>query len=171
MRLNRVLADGEAAELACYLGGLPLAARQFADHEDLSWSCEIGVPEDFDPQHPACLYRLVDFLDHRLPPLASAVVGRELAPVALGRVHVWAFRCGAHVDAGAALAPAGGVDVILGLTAGSWPASWGGHLVVGDRAPLPLGPNTLDLLSGNFRVSLVTRHVQALAVRAILRPA
>lgn len=171
-RIDGALEHGLAAELVALLPRFAPAPRLVPAHVDLSWACEIAVPCGYDPQHPACLYRLVEVLDRRLPALASAVVGRALEPMVRRRVHVWMFRRGAYVDDGKPLAPAGGVDVVVGLTAARWPAAWGGHLEIDGAPSRALGFGTIDLIGARgYRVPLVTRHVEALAVRSVLVPA
>lgn len=168
VRIDAGLPAGLAAELACYLPGLPLEPRLVAEHLDLSWSCELVVPEPYDPQHPRCLYRLVRFLDHELPALVAQVTGRTLAPPQPRTVHVWELRCGSYVDRGAPLAPDGGVDVVIGLTGARWPEAWGGHMQIGQRTLAP-GFATVDLASGqDYRIPLLHRQVRALAVRTYL---
>ena len=176
LRIDAALAPGLAAELADWLPTLPLEPRYLAEQVALTWACEIQVPDEIDPQHPEALYRLVDFLDRDLPALASAITGRSLVPPMARVVHVSSLRRGAYVDAGATLAPPGGVDVVLGLTGARWPAGHGGHTewVEDDGAvsqQLAPGFDTLDLHPpGRYRVPLVTRPVRALAVRTILVP-
>jgi hypothetical protein len=168
VRIEGGLPEGLAAELACYLPTLPLAPRLVAQHLDLSWSCELEVPEAYDPQHPRCLYRLVRFLDVELPALVEQVTGRALAPPRPRTVHVWQLRRGAYVDQGQPLGGAGSIDVLIGLTGERWPAAWGGHLQVGARSLAP-GFATLDLLGGQrFHLPLLRRHVRTLAVRTFL---
>ena len=175
MRLQGVLEPGLAAELACTLWRMPVEPRIYAAHTDLSWSCDVGVPRDPDPQHPPCLFRLTRFLRLDLPALVSAIVGRALTVSEPDNIHLWALRKGAYVDDGGPLAPAGGLDVLLGLTGAHWPADWGGHMVwtsARDRSmALPPGFDTLDLLDGGrFQIPLLTRPVESLSIRATLEP-
>ncbi len=133
------------------------------------------MPDEIDPQHPEALYRLVNFLDRDLPALASAVVGRALAPPMPRVIHVASLRRGAYVDEGRTLAPPGGIDVVLGLTGARWPAEAGGHTNVVDggqvRQRLAPGFDTIDLYAScNYRVPLVVRPVRTLAVRTVLVP-
>jgi hypothetical protein len=175
MRLAGVLDPGLAAELAVVLGRLPLEPRIFAQHADLSWSVDLGVPDDPDPQHPRCLLRLVAFLRRDLPDLVGAISGRRLTNPEPSTAHVWGWRKGSYIDDGRPLAPPGGVDALLGLTGLSWPEAWGGHLVwtgaSGRPLTLPPGFDTLDLIDGGaFRVPVVTHRVEAITVRARLHP-
>jgi hypothetical protein len=168
VRIEDALPPGLAAELASYLPTLPLEVRLVPEHLDLSWSCELVVPERYDPQHPQCLYRLARFLDVDLPALVERVTGRALSPPQARTVHVWELRRGAYVDHGAPLGPDGSVDVLLGLTGARWPEADGGHLHTGDRVLEP-GFATLDLLGGaSFYIPVLRRHVRALAVRTFL---
>ncbi len=176
LRVDDVLAPGLAAELADWLPTLPLEPRYLAEQVALTWACEIQVPDEIDPQHPGALYRLVEFLDRDLPALASAITGQTLVPPIARVVHVASLRRGAYVDAGATLAPPGGIDVVLGLTGARWPADYGGHtewlndagVVTRRLAP---GFDTLDLQPpGRYRVPLLTRPVHTLAVRTYLQP-
>jgi hypothetical protein len=176
LRIDELLDPGLAAELAVELPRLPLAPRVLAEHEDLSWACEVGVPDDPDPQLAACMHRLAALLDTELPALAGAITGRRLAPPARRRVHVWAFRKGGHVAAGRPLAPPGGLDVWIGLTGARWPAELGGHVDrvdAGGSAAITHAPgwDTLDLIDGlGHRIALVCAHVEALWVRSYLVP-
>lgn len=173
--IGDVLEPGLGAELAVFLGRLPLAASFDADEQGIFWRCSVGMPA-LDPQYPGCLFRLVRFLDVDLPALASAITGRALAPGKPAWIDVQVFRKGSYVDAGKSRAPASGVDFILDLTGVSWPAAWGGHMEHCDesgqvrdvRAP---GSGTLHLLaSARFQVPVVRRHVERLWVRGALAP-
>ncbi len=177
LRIDELFDPGLAAELAAELVRLPLAPRLAAEQEDLSWACEIELPPEPDAQHAACLFRLASFLDRELPVLAGAITGRRLAAPARHHIHVWAFRKGAHVAAGEALAPPGGLDVLVGLTGARWPAELGGHLALVDGAGAtvaehPPGWDTLDLIDHlGHRIPVVRAHVEALWVRTFLVPA
>ena len=101
---------------------------------------------------PEAHQRLVRFLRTDLPQLVSAITGRALELGGDPAAWVWSARKGSYVDAGTAHAPEGGVDVVLGLTAGTWPREWGGHMLwrgdAGDEYHLPPGFDTLDILDG-----------------------
>ncbi len=176
MRIQNVLTPGLAAELALVCGDLPLKARLYEAHQDLSWSLDLGVPEKLDPQQPECLFRLMRFLQKDLPSLVNAITGRNLERAEARLAHLWSMRKGSFVDAGGPLAVRGGIDATLGLTGINWPTDWGGHLVWqsegGQAYGLPPGFDTLDLFDGGrFVVPLVSRHVRSLVVRAHLNPA
>lgn len=176
LRLEGALEPGLGAELAVELGALPLAPRIFAAQEDLSWSCDLGFPPLPDPQHAPCLLRLPRLIREELPALVGALSGRRLRAGEPGQLHLWSLRKGSFVDAGAPLAPPGGVDWLLHLTPGTWPEGWGGHLVCtsGPHAGVRLPPafDSLDLLEGvAFAAPLLTRPVQTLTLRGWLEPA
>ncbi len=148
-----------------------------AEQLDVSWSCDVFVNREPDPQHPQCLYRAARFLETDLPAIVSHLTGRALITVQPYRLHVWAFRKGSHVDAGASLAPPGGLDVFIGLTGDTWPPELGGQLelldasgaVVEQRRP---GWDTLDIIDGQpWHVTLVERHVELLMLRVAMAPA
>jgi hypothetical protein len=158
-----------AAELLWAFAQVPLEAAWVPGQPELSWSATLVVPPGEDPQHPPCFHALVRALDAALPELLSAALGTPLRRVRPGHLQLWSFRKGGYADAAPPLAPQpGGVDALLGLTAGAWPASWGGHPAPCEGPP---GMDTLDLRQGGpMGVPLVRRPVHALFVRAGYAP-
>ena len=175
LRLPQVLQPGLAAELALELRSLPLMPRVFAPQNDLSWSCDLGLPSEPDPQHPECLLRLPQLMRVDLPLLLYRVTGRALVLAEPWHVHLWSWRKGSFVEEGAALARPGGVDLLLHLSWGQWPEAWGGHMRWqgrGEALSLPPAFDTLDILDGGrFEVPLLLRSVETLMIRARLEPA
>lgn len=169
VRQADVLPAGLAAELTLLLRALPFEPTPTG--AGVAWTGALQVPTTLDPQHPECLYRLLHFLDHTLPQRAAAWLGHPLVRADAGLIPVWTFRKGGYLDAAG---PLPGVEAWLGLTGGSWPAAWGGHLEILSEdgrleATLPPGFATLDLVVQQLiQVPVVTHHVEALWVRTLL---
>lgn len=167
LRIERALVPGLAAELATVAGRLPLSAA--LDERELSWRCLIETPRVPDPQTHECLHRLVRFVEIDLVDLVGAITGRSLRAVAPARLDVRALRKGSYRDPASADDDAE-LAFVLGISAGSWPAEWGGHLeLLDDRGAVvarrPPGADTLDLLApSRVRVPLLTRAVECIAV-------
>jgi hypothetical protein len=176
-RICDVLVPGLAAELAAWLGRLPIAACWDPASRELSWRASLRMPEVADPQLPPCLFQLVDFLEHELGPIAEAIAGRPLRVLEPRVADLRVLRKGSYADGARTDVPAGGMAAVIGLTGACWPAEWGGHtellgaddVVLLRRAP---GWDTLDLVDAGqpLRVPLVLRHVESLAVHAVLAP-
>jgi hypothetical protein len=171
LRLSPVLEPGLASELALVCGEMQQSPRIVPKFEDVSWSCDVSVPDEPDSQLPECLFRLLRFLRHDMPQLVSGITGQRFIPQNINSFHLWSMRKGSYVDQGGPLAGPGGVDVTLGLTGGVWPVEWGGHIVwrSDDGQLYGLAP-ALDVLDitqgGQFRVPLLTRHVRSLMIRS-----
>lgn len=170
------LESGLAAEAYLVLSRLPFGPETNRQGTHVAWCGALAVPPTPDPQNPACLYRLLRFLDQDLPAWVGAGLGRSLRPLYPGQLMVWTFRKGGFADAVQPLAP-DGIDVFLSLTAQRWPADWGGHLdilddagqVAASHAP---GPGQLHLTRGTrIRVPLVVRPIEAVWLRSALVPA
>ncbi|MEZ4466189.1 MAG: hypothetical protein R3F43_17480 [bacterium] len=167
VRVDDALAPGLAAELALVLRGLPLGPERAPG--SVAWAGALGVPAGLDPQNPPCIHAAIRLLDQDLPAFVGALVGQPVARPDPGRLPLWFFRKGGYADDEGPLVP-GGIDVLIGLTGGHWPAAWGGHLALSDRT-LPPGFATLDLLRDRrFAVPLLTHHVEALWLRTCLVP-
>ncbi len=164
-----VLPAGLGAELALLLRALPFEPTHTG--AGIAWTGALQVPTALDPQHPECLYRLLDFLDHTLPERVAAWVGHPVVRADAGLISVVTLRKGGYLDAAG---PLPGVEAWLGLTGAVWPAIWGGHLEILNEDGMladvhPPGFGTLDLVSGHLvQVPVVTHHVEALWVRTLL---
>ena len=62
IRVAPLLEPGLGAELAAWLGHLPIAAAWDDAARPRCWRASVTVPSRFDPQLPGCLSRLVAFL-------------------------------------------------------------------------------------------------------------
>ena len=170
------LEPGLAAEADLVLSRLPLEPEANPTSSHVAWCGTLVVPPTPDPQNPACLYRLLRFLEQDLPAWVGDALGRPLRSLYPGRLMVWTFRKGAFADAVQPLAP-DGIDVFLSLSARRWPADWGGHLGILDgdgqlAASHAPGPGQLHLTRGwRVKVPLVVRPVEAVWLRSALVPA
>lgn len=170
VRIDDALAPGLVAELTIALTNLPFGLEIDDARSDVRWRCTLTLPPKLDPQLPGPGWRLVRLLARELAPLASAIVGRPLAVTSPHTLPLIALRKGSYLD----VSPAPHLEAIIGLTATTWPASWGGHTELPDHdvtwAP---GAGTIDLVDAGVRrrVPLVTRHVEALTLHVPLVPA
>lgn len=170
------LEPGLAAEADLVLSRLPFGPEANPQGTHVAWCGALMVPPTPDPQNPACLYRLLRFLDQDLPAWVGDALGQPLRPLYPGQLMVWTFRKGGFADAVLPLAP-DGIDVFLSVSAQRWPADWGGHLNIlddaGQRAASHApGPGQLHLTRGlRVQVPLVVRPVEAVWLRAALVPA
>lgn len=177
VRVPQVLAPGLADALPDVLRELPFSAHCVDDDHVCCffWRCVVQIPPEGEPPLPPPLDRLGRFVKHDLPALASAITRRAIVGPVEDWVPVCLYRKGSflddHEDHGVDRAAA----FVLGLTAGSWPASDGGHLefLSDDRATVlerrPPGFDTLDLYDVRpvvrwHRVPLLVEHVERLTV-------
>jgi hypothetical protein len=171
LRIDDALAPGLVAEVAVALGGLPWGLEIADDaRSDVRWRCTLTLPPKLDPQLPGAGWRLVRLLARDLPPLASAIVGRAVTVATPHTLPLVSLRKGSYVDD----APSPWLEAIIGLTAHTWPASWGGHTELPALGKVwPPGRGTIDLVDAGVRrrVPLVTRHVESLALHVALVPA
>jgi hypothetical protein len=177
LRIADALESGLAAELAMWATRLPLGVMADWERRSLWWTCDVQVPPRPDPQWPECVLRVARFLDDELPGLAGAITGRELTAATPRRFSVRMWRKGSFAD-GPPLVPDGSIEAVVGLTAATWPESWGGcQEYVNDQGEVierrPPGWNTLDLADGMqpHRTTLVTRHVAVVTVHTVLEEA
>lgn len=180
VRIPDALPPGVAAELLSVVLRLPVATVAVEDHAGLWWGCEVEVPREPEPQHPACLLRLARFLAEDLPELSAVATGTPLSVADPFRIHVRILRKGAFVDPQVDPPGSSPGQLWLGLTAARWPAEWGGHMewLAAERAPaarMEPGWNTLDLIGvgaqGGYAIPVLRRHVDAIALVDRLVPA
>jgi hypothetical protein len=152
MVLPALLAEGVGAVIAEAVRGLPLAAVWEAD-AGLFWRCEAHVPPTVDPQLPEAFFWACRLQDVELPRLLRrmGIPARASRP---GVVDAIALRRGSWLR----MQPTGWL-ALIGLTGSPWPAAWGGQLSAG----LTLIPPGAVL-----EVSVLTRHVESLALRCPL---
>ncbi len=174
LRIESALEPGLAAELAHLLNHVPSAAGIDEARAELAWRGRLQLPEYYEAQHSACLWRLVRALEQDLPPIVEGITGRPLRVREPRALDVVALRKGSFADLPRE-APATEVTWWLGLSPGTWPAEWGGHLELVDedgvsQVRFPPGWDTLDLFDERWRtrVPLVKRPVEGVWVRGAL---
>ena len=175
VRIDDVLIPGLLAEVASLAPQFPLAASGDPAHQELAWHGKIRLPNPAEPHYPDCLYRLVRLLRDDLPPLVESITGARHTLGDPFAIQLCGFRLGSFVDV--SQATRGEVEMLLWLTAPEWPSEWGGQLEIASEAgavlrTLPPRAGALDLVTaGRYRMSLIEREVQCLALRYELRRA
>lgn len=161
LRIADALEPGLAAEIAAAAAALPFTAMHDPAHRRVDWVCQIAMPPEPDPQHPPCFGRLIELADVELPALIAELTGDALEPAEPDRIELRRYRKGSRVDRGGPSHDA--IDGLLWLTGARWPREVGGWIEWSDGVTEP-GWDCLDLFSGGYRVELVTRPVDSLAV-------
>lgn len=150
--LPALLVEGAAAVIAQAVRGLPMGAV-WEPEAGLFWRCEAHVPPVVDPQLPEGFFWASRLMDVELPRLLARM-GLRVRAARPGVLDAIALRKGSWLR----MQPGTWV-ALIGLTGSPWPQEWGGQLSAG---------LTLIPPGAVHEVSVLTRHVEVLALRCML---